>query len=159
MADKQITTLQRVHIALPVSDLAQSAAFYQRLFGEPPVKQKPEFVKFAPTQVPINLSLNLREIAPTITISPAHFGVEVQTVAELDAFRQRLQAHEVATIEEPGVSCCYAKQSKLWLSDPNQNNWEIYLIEEAEVPDYNCDCGSTNVETGTKPKTESKCQC
>ncbi len=28
------------------------------------------------------------------------------------------------------MACCYARQSKLWLTDPDHNLWEIYHLEE-----------------------------
>ena len=31
-------------------------------------------------------------------------------------------------LEEEGVTCCYAKQDKFWVTDPDGNAWEFYLF-------------------------------
>jgi hypothetical protein len=34
------------------------------------------------------------------------------------------------TQREDGVECCYARQTKFWISDPDQTLWEIYVFHE-----------------------------
>src|SRR5690606_15917638 len=29
-----------------------------------------------------------------------------------------------------GVECCYARQTKFWVADPDRNLWEIYVLHE-----------------------------
>jgi len=32
--------------------------------------------------------------------------------------------------DEIGTTCCYARQDKFWVSDPDGNRWEIYAVLE-----------------------------
>jgi hypothetical protein len=36
----------------------------------------------------------------------------------------------ITTQREEGVECCYARQTKFWVRDPDNNLWEIYVLEE-----------------------------
>jgi hypothetical protein len=33
-------------------------------------------------------------------------------------------------LPQEGVECCYARQTKFWVKDPDETLWEIYLVEE-----------------------------
>jgi hypothetical protein len=36
----------------------------------------------------------------------------------------------ISTRREEGVECCYARQTKFWVNDPDGNMWEVYTLEE-----------------------------
>jgi hypothetical protein len=44
-----------------------------------------------------------------------HLGVEVPDVDTVDREQGRLAEAGLASIEERGTTCCYAKQDKLWV--------------------------------------------
>ena len=59
-------------------------------------------------------------------------GVEVEDSATVAAMEERLQALGLVTLPENDVSCCYARQDKTWVTDPNGHAWEFfYVIEDA----------------------------
>jgi catechol 2,3-dioxygenase-like lactoylglutathione lyase family enzyme len=55
--------MSRVQLALRVSDLEASIAFYSSLFGVEPAKRRPGYANFAVTEPP--LKLVLIEASPT----------------------------------------------------------------------------------------------
>ena len=48
----------KVHLHMHVSDLEKSREFYQKFFGNAPVKERPGYVKFLPEWAPVNLALS-----------------------------------------------------------------------------------------------------
>ena len=54
----------RVHIALAVTDLQRSRAFYETLLGVSPTKERPGYVKFEPQNPSVNLTLNEVDTEP-----------------------------------------------------------------------------------------------
>jgi hypothetical protein len=39
-------------------------------------------------------------------------------------------ARGVASFDEKDTTCCYARQDKFWVSDPDGNRWEVYTVLE-----------------------------
>ena len=124
--------MSRVQLALNVDDLEESIKFYSKLFNTHPAKVKPGYANFAVAEPPLKLVLLE---APGRGGSINHLGVEVANTDAVDAEQTRLAGVGFASIEERGVSCCYAKQDKFWVQGaPNGEHWEIYtVIEEAET--------------------------
>ena len=46
----------------------------------------------------------------------------------MQAARLRLTAAGLATFDEGDTVCCYARQDKLWATDPDGNRWEVYVL-------------------------------
>lgn len=40
----------------------------------------------------------------------------------------RLAQAGLKTRVEENVTCCYAVQDKVWVTDPDGNNWEVYVV-------------------------------
>jgi hypothetical protein len=58
-----------------------------------------------------------------------HLGIEVNDVDTVDAEQTRLAEQGLASIDERGTTCCYAKQDKFWVQGaPNGEPWEIYTV-------------------------------
>ena len=58
-----------------------------------------------------------------------HLGVEVADTDTVDAEQTRLTARGLASVDERGTTCCYAKQDKFWVEGaPNGERWEIYTV-------------------------------
>ena len=49
------------------------------------------------------------------------------TVAAID---KRLQELGLVTLPEDDVTCCYARQDKTWVTDPNGHAWEFFYVKE-----------------------------
>ncbi len=116
------------HLSLDVPDLDASVEFYRGLFGVEPAKLKPGYAKFELADPPVALALQ-QSRRPGLS----HLGVRVETTDEVEAASTRLKEDGLATFDERDTTCCYARQDKVWVSDPAGNRWEIYtLLEDVE---------------------------
>jgi len=124
----QFETVSRIHMGLAVKNLEKSIAFYTSLLGQPPTKTRPRYAKFEVAEPPVNLSLN--EVGgETGQNNPvAHFGVQLKSSEAVKQVADRLQQAELETRIEENVTCCYAVQDKVWATDPDGNNWEVYVV-------------------------------
>ncbi|WP_066372810.1 ArsI/CadI family heavy metal resistance metalloenzyme [Herbidospora mongoliensis] len=119
--------MSRVQLALRVSDLEASVAFYSRLFGAEPAKRRPGYANFAIAEPP--LKLVLLEGEPGLPTVLDHLGVEVGTTGEVTAASARLAAEGLATADEQDTACCYAVQDKVWVTGPGDEPWEVYTVK------------------------------
>lgn len=124
----------RMHVSLYVSNLAATVNFYTAFFGQPAAKVKPGYAKYVLDQPALIISFV--ENPARVQSHFGHLGFQVETVAELD---QRLAAARAAGLvqrEEIGTACCYAKQDKFWVNDPDGVEWEVYYFHaDAEFND------------------------
>lgn len=117
----------RFHVSLNVSDLGQAIAFYRTLFGTEPAKVRDDYAKFEPADPPLVLSL---EPTPRPVGGPLnHLGLRMPDSASLVAMQSRLEMAGIRSNREEGVECCYAKQTKFWVTDPDGTLWEVYTLE------------------------------
>jgi catechol-2,3-dioxygenase len=129
----------RVHISLAVKDLESSLTFYEKLFGQAPTKIREDYANFRLDQPSIHLALerttgsaNANPVGPSTTHS--HFGIELPNPDTFNAWRERLRGTGVQGRDEHDAVCCYARAEKVWLTDPDQNAWEIWVrTGEAEM--------------------------
>jgi catechol 2,3-dioxygenase-like lactoylglutathione lyase family enzyme len=118
--------VSRVQLALNVDDLDESVAFYSALFDTAPAKVRPGYANFAVAEPPLKLVL-LENRGAGGTLN--HLGVEVDDVDTVDAERTRLAEAGLASVDERGTTCCYAKQDKFWVDGaPDGQRWEIYTV-------------------------------
>jgi catechol 2,3-dioxygenase-like lactoylglutathione lyase family enzyme len=113
------------HLSLSVPDLDAAVAFYGELFGVEPAKERPGYAKFELSDPPVALAL---QQAGTPALS--HLGIRVESTAEVEAASGRLSKSGLVTLDERDTTCCYARQDKVWVSDPAGNRWEIYTVLE-----------------------------
>ena len=125
--------MSRVQLALNVSDLDAAVEFYSRLFGAEPAKRRPGYANFAIAEPPLKLVLMENPAAGGGTLN--HLGVEVESTDEVAAATRRLAGEGLATDVEENVTCCYAVQDKVWVSDPDGARWEVYtVLADAPTP-------------------------
>ena len=117
--------MSRVQLALNVSDVDAAVEFYSRLFGVGPAKRRPGYANFAIDEPALKLVLIENAEAPA-TLN--HLGVEVGSSGDVAAAQARLAGEGLETATEEGVTCCYALQDKVWVSDPDGAPWEIYTV-------------------------------
>ena len=125
--------MSRVQLALNVSDLEASVAFYTKLFGVAPHKRRPGYANFAIDSPPLKLVLleapaGARQEGPAGALN--HLGVEVFSVDEVGEAIERLTRAGLATREESDTVCCYARQDKVWVDDPDGAPWEVYVVTD-----------------------------
>jgi catechol 2,3-dioxygenase-like lactoylglutathione lyase family enzyme len=131
--------MSRVQLALNVDDLAESIAFYTRLFGTGPAKQRPGYANFAVAEPPLKLILLEN---PGQGGSLNHLGVEVTDTGTVDAEQTRLAEAGLASVDERDTTCCYARQDKFWVKDaPSGERWEIYTVLEDSATFWGQDGG------------------
>jgi catechol 2,3-dioxygenase-like lactoylglutathione lyase family enzyme len=119
--------MSRVQLSINVSDFDAAVAFYSRLFGAP-AKLRPGYANFVVDDPPLKLVLNSPGNGPGGTIN--HLGVEVSSTGEVTEAEARLAAGGMAPEPEPGAVCCYARQDKVWVPDPDGVAWEYYAVLE-----------------------------
>lgn len=128
----EFPTPTRIHIGLAVRDVSQAASFYGALFGQEPTKLRPGYAKFEVFDPPVNLSLNETPEATSPPL-PQHFGIQVKRLAAIGEIARRMTAQGFRGEAENQVTCCYAIQDKLWLSDPDGHRWELFIVTEADT--------------------------
>jgi catechol 2,3-dioxygenase-like lactoylglutathione lyase family enzyme len=137
-----------------VSDLDRSVAFYRVLFGLEPAKVRSNYAKFELAEPPLVLSL-----IPGRPVSGGHLnhvGLRVRTSEELVEIQHRLEAAGTPTRREDGVACCYARQTKFWVTDPDRALWEIYVFhEDIEDDDHDHDHDDL-MQTSTAGQQEAR---
>jgi catechol 2,3-dioxygenase-like lactoylglutathione lyase family enzyme len=131
-------TSSRVQLALNVSDLEASVAFYTAMFGVAPHKRRPGYANFAIVEPPLKLVLIETSEASrgTGTVGALnHLGVEVSTTDAVAAARERFSDAGLAAFDENDTTCCYALQDKVWVHDPAGAPWEVYTVKDDNPAD------------------------
>ena len=119
-------SLIKFHISINASDLGRSIAFYRALFGTEPAKAREDYAKFELAEPPLVLSLIPGGVGGNVN----HAGLRVRTSDELVDIQRRLETAGIASQREEGVECCYARQTKFWVADPDRMLWEVYVFHE-----------------------------
>lgn len=117
----------RFHLSLNVADLTQSVRFFQALFGAEPAKQRADYAKFELLDPPLVLSLEPH--APGGRGALNHAGFRFPSSPALVEAQRRLELAGFQTQREEGVECCYSRQTKFWVNDPDGGLWEFYVLE------------------------------
>lgn len=123
----------RAHLSIYVSDVDKTAAFYSKVFTTSPQKKTHDYAKFDLKNPSLNFSFLSH---PQGKISQVgHLGIEVDSTEEVLAWKEKLTKAGIETRDEMSVDCCYANQDKVWFSDPDGNEWEIFFVKnQLEIP-------------------------
>ncbi len=125
-------TVLKTHVALNVTNLEKSVAFYQAMFGVTPVKHKIDYAKFDIAKPALNLTLNLAEnVSQGGALS--HLGIQVEKTEDVKVAIARFQEAGLALFEEADTDCCYALQDKVWVTDPDGNSWEVFVVKVGDT--------------------------
>ncbi len=118
----------RFHMSMNVGNLSASVSFFEKFFGCPPAKLRSDYAKFEVQHPPLVLSLEPSK--PSGGGSLNHVGLRMPSTEALVAMQRRLESCGVGTQRMDGVECCYARQTKFWLHDPDGVLWEVYTLDE-----------------------------
>jgi catechol 2,3-dioxygenase-like lactoylglutathione lyase family enzyme len=132
----EFATPSRVHVALTVRDLERSVAFYRSLFAQEPSKVRSHYAKFEVADPPVNLALNEHPEQQALASPVSHFGIQVKSTGAVAQLAARLRAAGLKTTMEEAVTCCYAVQDKAWVTDPDGNAWEIFVVLDNNAQEY-----------------------
>lgn len=70
----------------------------------------------------INFAISQRGRNPGLD----HFGIQVESTAELEAVQQRLSSAAIPSSAQKQAACCYAQSDKYWTVDPQGIAWEAF---------------------------------
>lgn len=115
----------RVQLALNVNDLDKAVDFYSKMFGVSVNKRKPGYANFAVENPPLKLVLfELPDQPERLN----HLGVEVFDDEAVPEAKERIQAAGLEHMVEEETTCCYAKSTKVWATEPDGLRWEWYKV-------------------------------
>jgi catechol 2,3-dioxygenase-like lactoylglutathione lyase family enzyme len=132
--------MSRIQLALNVDDVEAATAFYAKLFGTEPAKTRPGYANFAIANPALKLILFEN---PDQTGTLNHLGVERESMEEVEAEADRLEAAGLTLDVEGDVVCCYARQDKHWVTGPDGQKWENYVVLADAHPELE---GHTSVD-------------
>ena len=147
----------RPHLALTVSDVERAMPFYEALFGVAPEKRKPGYAKFSVAEPALNFTLTQGERADSQLGAFNHAGIQVASTEDVLAAKERLTAAGLAAFDEMDTTCCYARQDKIWVRDPDGTPWEVFATHEdtdehgegglAQAEAASCGCGDGHADS------------
>jgi len=134
----------RMHVSVYVSDLTKSVDFYNRFFDQDPAKLKPGYAKYVLDNP--SLIISFVENNERVQANFGHLGFQVETPEDLNIKLWQLKKENLVSKEEKGTNCCYAKQDKFWVTDPDGIQWEVYYFhEDVEFNDPHYELNDTAV--------------
>jgi lactoylglutathione lyase len=114
--------MKRFHVHVHVEDLAQSVAFYSKLFAAEPARLESDYAKWMLEDPRINFAISTRGGQPGVD----HLGFQTDSVEELAELKARAKSADMALFDEGATSCCYAESEKHWITDPQGIAWEHF---------------------------------
>jgi len=122
--------MKRFHVHVAVNDLDTSIRFYSTVFGTAPTVRKPDYAKWMIEDPRINFAISNRGALPGLD----HLGFQVDSDGELAVLRKQVAEAEIAALDQPNATCCYAHSDKYWITDPQGVAWETFhTLGEAEI--------------------------
>lgn len=122
--------MKRFHVHVAVDDLEANVRFYSSVFGTPPTVRQPDYAKWMLEDPRVNFAISHRGARPGVD----HLGFQVDTDEELTQLRAQVAAAEIAAVDQPDATCCYANSDKYWITDPQGIAWETYhTLSDAPV--------------------------
>lgn len=59
-----------------------------------------------------------------------HLGFQLESKEELNRSIERINKAQLESRQEEGTACCYAIQDKIWVTDPDGVQWEVYYFHQ-----------------------------
>jgi len=143
--------MSRIQLALNVADLDAAVDFYSALFDTSPAKRRPGYANFAIENPPLKLVLFE---SPEATGTLNHLGIERASIDEVQAEADRLEAAGLTLDVEGDVVCCYARQDKHWVTGPDCQRWENYVVLADAHPELE---GRTSSDLADAASTSGCC--
>ena len=124
----------RMHVSLYVSDIQKSVEFYSQFFGQEPNKVKANYAKYVLDKP--SLIISFVENKERVESNFGHLGFQVETLEDLNIKLWEAKKKGLVSKQEKETNCCYAKQDKFWVTDPDNFQWEVYYFHaDAEFND------------------------
>jgi catechol 2,3-dioxygenase-like lactoylglutathione lyase family enzyme len=135
--------MNRLHVHLHVSDLAQSVRFYSALFGAEPSKREVDYAKWMLDDPRVNFAISTGGEAGL-----SHLGIQVDDDSALAAATARAVTAAGSVFQEKNANCCYAVSDKAWATDPQGVRWETFRTT-GDITVYGVGAERTNTVTQT----------
>ena len=148
-----------MHVSLYVSDIKSTVNFYNEFFGQLPTKEKADYAKYVLSSP--SLIISFVENKERVNAQFGHMGFQVETIEDLNIKLWEARKKGIVSKEEMGTNCCYAKQDKFWVNDPDDVQWEVYYFhEDAEFNDPHYAISEASACcTVTSDTVKSDCGC
>ncbi len=114
----------KFHLSLNVRDLGRAVEFYGRLFGMPPTKLMPDYAKFELSDPPLVLALE-----PSGQSGLNHLGIRYDEGEGLKNAGVRAHTNGLEPQLLEGIECCYSRQTKFCVTDPDGHLFEHYTLD------------------------------
>ena len=114
--------MKRFHVHAHVDDLQASVAFYSKMFAAEPARLEADYAKWMLEDPRINFAISTRGKKSGVD----HLGLQTDTEEELAELKGRAHDADMTLRDEGGVSCCYARSEKHWITDPQGIAWEHF---------------------------------
>ena len=122
------------HISINVRNVEQSVLFYKQMLGIDPSKVRTGYAKFDVQNPPLNLALNeVPDLGAPGALS--HLGFQVSSTDDVLEIRKQWAEAGLITRDEMDTNCCYANQNKTWVTDPDGNEWEAFVVLKDNLPE------------------------
>jgi catechol 2,3-dioxygenase-like lactoylglutathione lyase family enzyme len=146
----------KAHVALNVSNVERSIEFYRTMLSIAPSKVRTGYAKFDVQVPPLNLTLN--QHPPTARGALSHMGIQVASTEDVLAMRSRWREAGLETRDEMQTNCCYAIQDKTWVSDPDGNEWEVFVVLQDNLAETTTCCVTEEGDVvGSGPTASESC--
>ena len=137
--------MKRFHVHTHVENLAQSIAFYSKMFGAEPTRVESDYAKWMLDDPRINFAISNRGGKPGVD----HLGIQTDTEEELAELKARAQPADLTLQDEGETTCCYARSEKHWVTDPQGVAWE-HFHTLADIPVF-------SEQTKAEPQSSACC--
>ena len=144
--------MKRFHVHVHVEDLAQSVAFYSKMFATEPTRREADYAKWMLDDPRINFAISTRGGTPGVD----HLGIQTDSADELVALKAQAKAADLALFDQGETSCCYAKSEKHWITDPQGVAWE-HFHTLGDIPVFGSGSLSSPAPTSATTTSESAC--
>ena len=136
----------RLQLALNVTNLEHSVAYYSKMFGTEPHKLRKGYANFAIEDPAVKLVFIEN---PDANDHLNHLGVEMFDPHDIDDTANRFKAAGILETVLRDSACCHADQDKVWIKEPGELSWEWYVInhDHADIesgPDASACCSGLN---------------
>ena len=139
--------MNKIHISLNVSNVENSQKFYETFLESKASKVRPGYANFDLNNPPLKLAIQERMSLTDGEGKVSHLGIQVQTTNDVEAAIDRLSDAGFHLKEERDEVCCYAKQDKVWVQDPDGNRWEVYTVTDEMETVEETTCSTTEKQT------------
>ncbi len=147
--------MKRFHVHVSVKNLEDSVAFYSKLFGQGPSKERPDYAKWMLEDPRVNFAISARGHATGLN----HFGFQADSAEELEGLKRLAEAATAGEVVDQGeTSCCYAKSEKHWAVDPQGLAWE-HFHTMAEALEFGADSASNSTSNSASDAAAKSGAC